>query len=777
MLESSSNIQWNLHLQASFETAGNYPEHNYNWLFGSICIFLVSVLVSRIDGRHADYLFLFTRGSVTEETMPCMPSPIRCTPEDVSRGNILDWNYTFRTLCTSNINADLIFILFADYTKVMGIPLWGMAWLVYVWIGYDKVQHIPATMTSPVGLFQKLCGIAKIFIVCVGNGFVKCSIFVLRIMLPNCGVQVIFALCVMLCVQIESAYTFDVSSKVKRLYNQLDADVWKQVSQPYSSSSLHVITLTAEEIAGMKDQRILTMRVVIDVILMIGIYNNMGFMSKYLTIARCMLLFALLQPEPMMFMHFTQWNFTHMMVVGFNSTGFHFGGLLDIVWHNMFWLVKYSWCLVLCIINFILVIIEYIGWSIGAFAMVTTGDFKWQNDYTPVPIAFTTWMKGVSISIAVLVILVATQCERVSSAAFYKKMSGVILPWPYFIRQSHVFCMNMGCVVIVAFIAFRANTKSSAADNLTPIVFVQICAFDTLLIVTWFVVELLWVPLRVLKIKSQCVVSYNTIQVAITSDNDLYVVRKCITQRVFMWDCMPTTICDLCMFLGDISESLHYIMYYSYPVLTISPEEESPAPHKINTYDGFRFQTPLDKQCGEKEREMSDARSTEFKRIKELKEAEIIAACIRHRDSGKPSVAAGPVTAKPGGITISVPVAAIPMAAAAVTSVAAASVAATSVAATSVAATTGVTSPVVAVSWYRKISWTTIATAIFVTSALCLIVWQAMLYQRVKTHEELFMERYKKHLEYLATLSPYWRSYLPDEVPLVVRQVFILKLW
>jgi len=293
----------------------------------------------------------------------------------------------------------------------------------------------------------------------------------------------------------------------------------------------------------------------------------MGFFLKYLILARFTLLFALIKPAPGMFVHFMEWNFPHMVVVGFNGTGFHFCGLFEILWHNMFWVFKYSWNIVLYVVNFVLYVVSFIGYTISYFADITTGIFLWEISAHTAPVIITTWMKGVSISIALVVILIATQCEHVPNIVLYKNWFRAILPWPYFIRQSHVFYMHAVCVAVVAFTTFCAYTLSMTGKN-TPIVYVQVYAFDTLLLFMWFAVELVWTFLQGMERlvrhthfekpehfknrKFHCAVSYNTIQVAMT-ESELLIVRKFIVQRLFMFDCTATTSCDLYINVGDIS--------------------------------------------------------------------------------------------------------------------------------------------------------------------------------------------------------------------------------
>jgi len=225
-----------------------------------------------------------------------------------------------------------------------------------------------------------------------------------------------------------------------------------------------------------------------------------------------------------------------MMVVGFNNS-FHFCGLHKIIWLNMFWVVKYSCNIVVYVVNFVLYVNSFIGYTIGNFAEITTGNFLWQIGETTAPMTITTWIKGVSISIALFAILIATQYERVPNTGFYKNWIRAILPWPYFIRQSHVFYMHAGCVAVVELTAFRAHTLSMTAKN-TPIVYVQVYAFDTLLLFMWFDVELVLTFLQGMERlvrhthftkpehfnnrKFQYAVSYITMQVAMKSESELF---------------------------------------------------------------------------------------------------------------------------------------------------------------------------------------------------------------------------------------------------------------
>ena len=97
--------------------------------------------------------------------------------------------------------------------------------------------------------------------------------------------------------------------------------------------------------------------------------------------------------------------------------------------------------------------------------------------------------------------------------------------------------MHAGCVAIVELTAFRAHTLSMTAKN-TPIVYVQVYAFDTLLLFMWFDVELVWTFLQGMERlvrhthftkpehfnnrKFQYAVSYITMQVAMKSESELF---------------------------------------------------------------------------------------------------------------------------------------------------------------------------------------------------------------------------------------------------------------
>jgi len=150
-----SNNAWQVHTNALFETAGKYPKQNYNWLFGSLFMIFVMIITSRIDGSCANYLFLFNRINHHEDTMPCMPSQFQFLSarfekrnNDVLHVNMMRWTYNVCTLLTTNISPDFLFILFADYTKLMGTRMWGIMWLVFMWIAYDKIQNMPTNTSS-----------------------------------------------------------------------------------------------------------------------------------------------------------------------------------------------------------------------------------------------------------------------------------------------------------------------------------------------------------------------------------------------------------------------------------------------------------------------------------------------------------------------------------------------------------------------------------------------------------------------------------------------------
>jgi len=98
-------------------------------------------------------------------------------------------------------------------------------------------------------------------------------------MLPACGIQMVFALSMMLCVQIQSAYTYQTNSKLNLTIHfvKLDAGVWNQLFNTYSSASLYVIHLSAKEIAELTDHVVAVVRVGIDVVLMVASTIIWGF--------------------------------------------------------------------------------------------------------------------------------------------------------------------------------------------------------------------------------------------------------------------------------------------------------------------------------------------------------------------------------------------------------------------------------------------------------------------------------------------------------------------
>ena len=121
----STDHPWQSHTAALFETAGKYPTEHYMWLFGSLFMIAVMIITTRIDGFRAQHLFVFSFHGVTNEMMPCMPSFYNT----VSNGkhNTMTamnriWGFRVTPLLTTNICYMFPWVVFADYTKVMGTP-------------------------------------------------------------------------------------------------------------------------------------------------------------------------------------------------------------------------------------------------------------------------------------------------------------------------------------------------------------------------------------------------------------------------------------------------------------------------------------------------------------------------------------------------------------------------------------------------------------------------------------------------------------------------------
>ena len=227
-----SDKPWQTHTAAQFDVAGNYPSQHYGWLFGSLCMVAVMIATSRIDGSRAPYLFLFTcfRNNVGQDTIPCMPSTFMTYGGgEISSATVRNrqWDFTVVPLSVRYICLDFPYMVFADYTKVMGTPVWGLAWLVVSWIAFDNIDNtIPGVIDNRCWS-EKCLHLWQEFIRRAVRGFIRCSLVVLQIMLPGYGIQLVLALSMMLVMQIESAFTFEekLVLEMRRLYTTLEPGV------------------------------------------------------------------------------------------------------------------------------------------------------------------------------------------------------------------------------------------------------------------------------------------------------------------------------------------------------------------------------------------------------------------------------------------------------------------------------------------------------------------------------------------------------------------------
>jgi len=291
------------------------------------------------------------------------------------------WDFTVKPLSVRYICHDFPYMVFADYTKVMGTPVWGLAWLVVSWIAFDNMDNTTPGVIDNRCWSEKCLHLWQEFIRRAVRGFIRCSLVVLQIMLPGYGIQLVLALSMMLVAQIDSAFTFDRTPymHVVPTVEVLKSGVWDRVRKVYSSETFSVIALDRHEIAQLTAHAVMAVRIGIDVVLTIGIYNNMGCLCRYLTLARFILLFVLINPAAGMFVHFMDWNFPHMLVVGLNGTGLDVFGLMRILWYNMSWVVRYSLNMVCYLLNLVLWLVSMIGYTIGEFSKIAM-DGRSQSD-------------------------------------------------------------------------------------------------------------------------------------------------------------------------------------------------------------------------------------------------------------------------------------------------------------------------------------------------------------------------------------------------------------
>jgi len=154
------------------------------------------------------------------------------------------WDFTVKPLSVRYICHDFPYMVFADYTKVMGTPVWGLAWLVVFWTAFDRMDNTTPSLTDPRCWSDKCLQLLQDFIRKAVRGLIRCSLVVLQIMLPGCGIQLVLALSMMLVVQIESAFTFDKVSMMTLVprFEMLESKVWDRVCKVYSSETLYIYT-------------------------------------------------------------------------------------------------------------------------------------------------------------------------------------------------------------------------------------------------------------------------------------------------------------------------------------------------------------------------------------------------------------------------------------------------------------------------------------------------------------------------------------------------------
>jgi len=303
---------------------------------------------------------------------------------------------------------------------------------------------------------------------------------------------------------------------------------------------------------------------------------------------------------------------------------------MRILWYNMSWVVRYSLNVVCYLLNLVLWLVSKLGKTIGEFSkFAMDGGSPSDTPEGSVPMTVDAWFKGFTVIIAVLLILVVIHYDGISNKQFAVLQRRSWLPWPFFIRQSHIFYMHAGCVAVVAFTACRAGAVLQSAQTM-PIVYVQVYAFDTLLLVAWFGVEVLWTVLYGAECLARrghhkdrlfrCTVGHCVIQMA-TNDTYMIIVCKQVLQRMFMFDYTESEVTTNSI-QTDISESTSMILGCIYPILRVSTEENQRIASEITEHDGFAFATMESRHEIEAKVRESEANMT---RLREAENARLLA--------------------------------------------------------------------------------------------------------------------------------------------------------
>jgi len=457
-MEKISHVSWLAHKDAEFQRAGTSPEFHWIWLQYCFVYLIFSLDTWCMNGKHAQHLFVFFQeASPNLHVAPGMPvqSPVLLQTDchgvvsNFLRLGTQKWYYQSWDIVAPSYLLDAHYMLFVEYTKILCTPILGLWMLLVVFFACEGTQNMPANTTRAHSALEQCVYIYHQFIQNVQYGLTRCSELILKTMLLYDGLQATAACAVVLVTTLECCSTFARSDEmpwgtqtasVRTLTGPLDGHLFNM----FNSSQFTVVALSEGEKSHMMRPKLLAARVVLELLMLFNTMYNLSLLPMYVMVCRCATLVVLVNPTPAAFLHFMDWNVTHMLVVWFSNNGFTMTGLYDIVLGSLHSLVFYAVFSVIWMLNLVLYLLRYIRFVVSIYNQVVSGDWTYVAAEGASQSVWE-WIQGTTISAAVVVLFLVVQHRGPFCQEFSWYLRQSFFPWQFFLPQSNMLYLQTAC--------------------------------------------------------------------------------------------------------------------------------------------------------------------------------------------------------------------------------------------------------------------------------------------------------------------------------------------
>lgn len=576
---------WDAHCIAAFQDVSALPASNYNWLVGSIFLLLINILTARVDGTYASFIFAFFVTGNVPDVAPGMASTIQRLITD---GNRVEntvmiqsrrWGYHACQLAPYDFFQDVHVLFSVEYTKVLGTPVLGLFMLAVIFFACDGTQNMPVVAGQRTSAFDKCLYIYTQFISDVQYGMVRCSILILKSMLPYGGLQCVLVVMLVIITQIKCHFKFEKGSPT--IFADPNAlDHVYTIYGVHEGSTVHTkVSLDSTQQTYFTDIVLLVAKAAADLILTHATWNNNGFLVKYIVVARSAMLVCIASPKFAVFAGFFAWSPCKMAVVGMTEAGFTFSGLVKIIMNQLSWVFWVIFEGIVWVVDSAFNILSVTGWTVEMIRELSSGDFSklTAGPFKDTMMSIDEWVRGFTILFALFVIFLVVQHHGVFNRTFSAYLRTSTFPLPFFLTPTHILYMQVACAS-VSWFTWYEMTGLVEGGNRIPLVPVQICFSDTHILILWLVVEVIWGALYMIEYYildhqsrnrlMRFSVTYTTLQAACGVCGTTIIVAKTIKKRCFLFDFTEDFVADK-IIKTHLSKQMSDIILCVFPAVTV----------------------------------------------------------------------------------------------------------------------------------------------------------------------------------------------------------------